>query len=96
VATGWLGATGWAFHRRHTTLGRALGNSLVLAALVPTLTNFCIPSFVHGLLFGKPAACSRTADRPHAGTLAVDGQPAAPSGPSGGSRPAARATGRGG
>jgi hypothetical protein len=57
VATLWLGATGWAFYAGASLLGYALGAALVLAALVPTLSDFCIPSFVFGLLFGKPATC---------------------------------------
>jgi hypothetical protein len=35
-----------------------LGATLALVALVPTTTDFCIPSFLYGLLFGKPAACT--------------------------------------
>jgi hypothetical protein len=61
VATVWLGATGWAFYAGATLLGYVLGAALAVAALVPTLTNFCIPSFFYGLLFRKPAACARTA-----------------------------------
>jgi hypothetical protein len=57
VATVWLGAAGWAFFAGARRLGYALGGSLVAAALVPTLTDFCIPSFFFGLLFGKPASC---------------------------------------
>ena len=58
VATLWLGATGWALYAGASLLGYALGAALVLAALVPTLSDFCIPSFFFGLLFGKPAACA--------------------------------------
>jgi hypothetical protein len=28
-----------------------------LAALVPVTTDFCLPPFLYGLLFGKPVAC---------------------------------------
>jgi hypothetical protein len=59
VATLWLGATGWALYAGASVLGHTLGATLVLAALVPTLTDFCIPSFFYGLLFGKPDACAR-------------------------------------
>ncbi len=59
VATLWLGAAGWAFYAGASPLGYALGAALALAALVPTLSDFCIPSFFYGLLFGKPAACAR-------------------------------------
>jgi hypothetical protein len=57
VATVWLAATGWAFHAGATKVGYGLGTALVLAALVPTTTDFCIPSFFYGLLFGKPGRC---------------------------------------
>jgi hypothetical protein len=62
VATAWLGAAGWAFFAGFRKAGYTLGGSLVLAALVPTLTNFCIPSFFYGLLFGRPASCVARAD----------------------------------
>ena len=54
VATVWLIATSWAFYSGATTLGYVLGGSLVVAAAVPTFTDFCIPSFFYGLMFGKP------------------------------------------
>ena len=54
VATVWLIATSWAFYSGAATLGYVLGGSLVVAAAVPTFTDFCIPSFFYGLMFGKP------------------------------------------
>ena len=57
VATVWLTPTGLAFFAGATTVGYVLGAAFVLAALVPTLTDFCIPSFFYGLLFGKRGAC---------------------------------------
>ena len=62
VATVWLGATGWAFVTGARRRGQILGSGLVVAALVPTLTDFCIPSFVFGLLFGRPEASPRQSD----------------------------------
>ena len=56
VATVWLIATSWAFYSGATILGYALGASLAVAAAVPALTDFCIPSFFYGLMFGKPKA----------------------------------------
>lgn len=56
VATVWLGAVSWAFLTGATTLGYILGFSLTIAAAVPTFTDFCIPSFFYGLMFGKPKA----------------------------------------
>lgn len=57
VATVWLISTSWAFYSGATILGYVLGGSLVFAAAVPTFTDFCIPSFFYGLMFGKPTAC---------------------------------------
>ncbi|MDH5590111.1 MAG: DUF4395 domain-containing protein [Gemmatimonadota bacterium] len=56
VATSWIAATAWAFHSDAATLGAVLGWSLAVAAAVPTFTDFCIPSFFYGLMFGKPRA----------------------------------------
>jgi hypothetical protein len=58
VATVWLSAAALAFQSGATTLGYILGGSLVIAAAVPTFTDFCIPSFVYGLIFGKPGGCT--------------------------------------
>lgn len=60
VATVWLGLTGGVFFAGASVAGYVLGGAFALAALVPTLTDFCIPSFVYGLLFGKPGACPFT------------------------------------
>jgi hypothetical protein len=57
-ATIWLAGTGLAFYVGAPMLGYVLGATLALVALVPTTTDFCIPSFLYGLLFGKPAACT--------------------------------------
>ncbi len=60
VAAVWIALTGGAFFVGASGVGYVLGTALTLAALVPTLTNFCIPSFFYGLLFGRPTACSRS------------------------------------
>src|SRR5574341_245051 len=57
MATVWLALTGWAFYLGAALAGYALGFSLALAALAPVTTDFCIPSVIYGLLFGKPVAC---------------------------------------
>jgi hypothetical protein len=57
VAVVWLFATSWAFYSGATVLGYVLGGSLAAAAAVPTFTDFCIPSFFYGLMFGKPKTC---------------------------------------
>jgi len=62
VATVWLGAVSWAFLTGATTLGYILGFSLAIAAAVPTFTDFCIPSFFYGLMFGKPKAADSVND----------------------------------
>lgn len=54
VATLWLTGTGWAFYSGQTNLGYALGILFTLTAAVPTFTDFCVPSFFYGLMFGKP------------------------------------------
>ena len=54
VAAVWLIATSWAFYSDALVLGQVLGFSLAAAAGVPTFSDFCIPSFVYGLIFGKP------------------------------------------
>lgn len=60
VAAVWLGLAGGAFFAGATVVGYVLGIAFVLAALVPTLTDFCIPSFVYGLFVGRPGACPWT------------------------------------
>jgi hypothetical protein len=57
AATVWLGLTGGAFFAGASVAGYILGVVFALAALVPTLTDFCIPSFVYGLLVRRQAAC---------------------------------------
>jgi hypothetical protein len=59
VAAVWLVATAVAFGGGATTLGRALGAAFVSVALLPATIDFCIPSFIFGLLFGWPVACER-------------------------------------
>jgi len=61
VATVWLIAAILAFHNGAAILGQVLGYSLAVAAAVPTFTDFCIPSFVYGLIFGKPQAPGKDA-----------------------------------
>jgi len=56
VAVVWLSATSWAFYSGATVLGYVIGGSLAVAAAVPTFTDFCIPSFFYGLMFGNPKA----------------------------------------
>jgi len=55
IATVWLAAAGYAFYSGATALGYILGGSLAVAAAFPTFTDFCIPSYFYGLMFGKVA-----------------------------------------
>ena len=54
VATIYLIVTILAFHNGFPFVAQFFGFSLVAAAAVPTFTDFCIPSFIYGLIFGKP------------------------------------------
>ena len=54
VGAAWVASTGAAFYFGQAYLGYALGGSMVVAAALPAITDFCIPSFVWGLVFGKP------------------------------------------
>jgi len=54
VATVWLAAAAWALRSGAILAGQILGYSLAFAAAVPVFTDFCIPSFFYGLMFGKP------------------------------------------
>ena len=59
MATAMLAGSAWGFQTGNLVLGRILGWLLVAAAFVNVTTGFCIPSFVYGLIFGKPSACER-------------------------------------
>lgn len=56
MATVWLIGTALAFSTGRLLLGEILGWGLVGAALVTVTTGFCIPSYVYGLLTGRPRA----------------------------------------
>ena len=60
LATVWLGITGWAYYLDAMSVGYALGMTQTIIAFIASTTDFCIPSFFYGLLFGKPAACAPT------------------------------------
>ncbi|HEX6852030.1 MAG TPA: DUF4395 family protein [Candidatus Polarisedimenticolaceae bacterium] len=61
VAAAWLLAAGAAFRLDAPASGYGLGFSLVGAALVPTLTDFCISSWLFGRLFGAPCRARSSA-----------------------------------
>jgi Domain of unknown function (DUF4395) len=47
-----------SFQTGHATAGYVLGWLLVAAAFVNVSTGFCIPSFIYGLVFGRPSGCA--------------------------------------
>jgi hypothetical protein len=57
VATVWFGLTGGAFFAGASVVGYILGVVFTLMAVETTLTDFCIPSFVYGLLARRQGAC---------------------------------------
>ncbi len=58
VATIWLLATGAAFAADLEVAGYVLGGILTSVAALVSTTHFCIPSFVCGLLFGRPTCAA--------------------------------------
>jgi uncharacterized protein DUF4395 len=59
LATVMIVTAAWSFQSGRTFSGQIFGWALVSAALVNVSTGFCIPSFLYGLIFGKPTACNR-------------------------------------
>ena len=55
IATVWLLATGAAVTADLHTVGYVLGGMLTGVATLVSVTHFCIPSLIYGLLFGRPA-----------------------------------------
>lgn len=60
MASLWAGVAGWAYYSGATALGYTLGVIFIGAALLPVTTDFCIPAYLYGLIFGKPVSCSTT------------------------------------
>jgi hypothetical protein len=58
LATVMLVAEATSFQIGHAMAGYALGSLPVATALVNVTTGFCIPSFVYGLIFGRPSGCA--------------------------------------
>ena len=59
LATVMIVTAAWSFQSGRTFSGQIFGWALVCAAFVNVSTGFCIPSFLYGLIFGKPTACNR-------------------------------------
>jgi hypothetical protein len=60
LAAVWLTATAWAFQAGALLIGYVLGGVLTLVALIVSTTDFCIPSLIYGVLFGRPRSVSRS------------------------------------
>jgi hypothetical protein len=58
LATTMLVASAWGFQAGLPAAGYVLGGLLVAAAFVNVSMGFCIPSFIYGLIFGKPVMLS--------------------------------------
>jgi hypothetical protein len=46
-----------SFQTGNVIAGNVLGWFLVAAAFINVATGFCIPSFIYGLVFGRPSGC---------------------------------------
>lgn len=57
VASVWLVATGAAFYSGHDAAGYTLGSSMAAAASIPTLTDFCVPSFIFEKIVRRRRYC---------------------------------------
>jgi hypothetical protein len=58
MATATVGGAAWGFQSGHTLIGHILVWSLVAAAFANVSTGFCVPSFIYGILSGKPSSCT--------------------------------------
>ena len=56
LASVWIAAEALCFTYGMPMAGHLLGWSLVATAAIPVTTGFCVPSFIYGLIFGKPQA----------------------------------------
>ncbi len=59
MAAAWVAATGVAFAGGAPAAGYALGGVLSAVGALVSITHFCIPSTIYGLVFGKPVACEQ-------------------------------------
>jgi hypothetical protein len=56
MAAAWMTATGAAFAAGAPAAGYVLGGMLAAVGGLVSVTHFCIPSTIYGLVFGKPVA----------------------------------------
>ena len=54
LASAWITAAAFSFPYGMPLVGHILGWSLVATAAIPVVTGFCVPSYLYGLMFGKP------------------------------------------
>jgi hypothetical protein len=58
MAAAMITGEAWSFQSGHPLAGHILGWSLVAAAFANVSTGFCVPSFIYGIIFGKPSSCA--------------------------------------
>ena len=58
MATIIIAGAAWGFQTGHPQVGQILGWSIVAAAFANVSIGFCMPSFIYGLVFKKPASCA--------------------------------------
>jgi hypothetical protein len=56
----WLAVTGYEFYSGWPFAGFALGTIAAVLAMVNVTSGFCVPSFVYGLVFGKPQSPAKS------------------------------------
>jgi len=61
MAALWITASGAAFAAGLPAAGYVLGSMLAAVGALVSVTHFCIPSTLYGLVFGKPLACGAEA-----------------------------------
>jgi Domain of unknown function (DUF4395) len=58
MATVMIAGEAWSFQSGHPLFGYILGWSLVAAASANVSIGFCVPSYIYGMVFGKPSPCA--------------------------------------
>lgn len=55
MASALLAITALGFYFESYAIGYGFGGSMVVASFINVTTGFCIPSFIYGVIFGKPS-----------------------------------------
>jgi hypothetical protein len=58
IATFMIAGAAWSFQAGRPLIGHVLGWTVVAAAFANVSIGFCIPSFLHGLVFDRPSSCA--------------------------------------